>query len=71
MGNRTKTRTLIWAALFMGVSLLSVGASLRYRNVEEYEHADGTYRGTFVDEGRIQVNVEFVLADGVITSATY
>ena len=33
--------------------------------------ADGTYRGAFIDEGIIQVNVQFSLQDGVVTTASF
>lgn len=34
-------------------------------------YEDGTYRGIFADEDAIQVNVEFVLEDGVVTEASF
>lgn len=32
---------------------------------------DGTYRGGFMDEGSIQVNLEFTLQNGVVTEAAF
>lgn len=32
---------------------------------------DGTYRGGFMDEGSIQVNLEFTLENGVVTAASF
>ena len=34
-------------------------------------HPDGTYRGAFIDEGLIQVNLQFRLTDGVVTAASF
>lgn len=43
----------------------------RFRNVETFEHPDGTYRGAFIDEGVIQVNLQFTLKDGIVTEASF
>ncbi|MCC5845267.1 MAG: hypothetical protein JJU05_13545 [Verrucomicrobia bacterium] len=32
---------------------------------------DGTYRGGFMDEGTIQVNLEFTLESGIVTEASF
>lgn len=59
-------------AVLAAVSTIAVAEHAPlYRNIEEYQHPDGTYRGTFIDEGVIQVNVQFVLEDGVVTSAAF
>lgn len=42
-----------------------------FMNVETYAHEDGTYRGSFIDRGLIQVNVQFILRNGIITEATF
>ena len=42
-----------------------------FKNMETYAHEDGTYRGSFIDRGLIQVNVQFILVDGVIKEATF
>ena len=39
--------------------------------VVEPEYEDGTYRGTFADEGIIQVNVQFKLARNIVTEIRY
>ncbi len=39
--------------------------------VEARMHADGTYRGVFIDRDRIEVNVQFTLRDGVVTAASF
>lgn len=39
--------------------------------VIETPYEDGTYRGIFADRDRIQVNVEFTLAGGVVTRASF
>ena len=38
---------------------------------EARDHEDGTYRGIFADGPDIQVNVEFTLADGIVTEARF
>jgi len=42
-----------------------------FANMEAYAHEDGTYRGSFIDRGLIQVNVQFILVDGVIREVTF
>ena len=42
-----------------------------FDNMETYAYEDGTYRGSFIDRGLIQVNVQFILVDGVIKEATF
>ncbi len=42
-----------------------------FMNVEQYRHEDGTYRGSFIDQGRIQVNVQFTLENGIVTQAEF
>ena len=38
---------------------------------EERLHPDATYRGAFIDEGIIQVNLQFTLVDGIVTEASF
>jgi len=38
---------------------------------EARSHPDATYRGAFIDEGIIQVNLEFTLVDGIVTEASF
>ncbi len=63
----------------IGLVLLTLGCLLAFsctdekpafENMETYAHEDVTYRGSFIDRGLIQVNVQFILEDGVITEAT-
>ncbi len=42
-----------------------------FENMERYGHEDGTYRGSFIDRGIIQVNIQFVLVNGAIREATF
>ena len=42
-----------------------------FRFVEDYNHHDGTYRGIFADGPDIQVNVQFVLEDGIVKQASF
>ena len=39
--------------------------------VEARQHEDGIYRGIFADGDSIQVNVQFVLRDGIIQEASF
>lgn len=64
----------------IGLGLLIVGCVFAiscteekpvFENMETYEHEDGTYRGSFIDRGIIQVNIQFILVDGVIREATF
>lgn len=66
-------RSPVSTAFVVGFVLLAVGCmqAPRFRNAETLRHEDGTYRGVFVDEGVIQVNVEFRLEDGVMTEASF
>lgn len=41
------------------------------RRAEDRIHPDATYRGAFIDEGVIQVNLQFTLVDGVVTQASF
>ncbi len=61
------------ATLAVAFAMLMSGcaAGPRHAQIEEYHHPDATYRGTFVDEGVIQVNLEFTLRDGVVTEASF
>lgn len=38
---------------------------------EQRQHADAVYRGAFIDEGFIQVNVQFTLKDGIVKEASF
>ncbi|MCH8513440.1 MAG: FMN-binding protein [Kiritimatiellae bacterium] len=38
---------------------------------EARSHPDATYRGAFIDEGIIQVNLQFTLVDGMVTEASF
>ncbi len=60
---------LLLLACAMAASCIgNKGAS---RTIEHDAHEDGTYRGSFIDRGLIQVNVQFVLRDGVVTEAAF
>lgn len=37
----------------------------------EMEYEDGTYRGSFMDRGEIQVNLQFDLRDNIVTGIQY
>ncbi len=65
-------RTMLSAGmLFVAILLVACATHQTYQVVEKHPHADGAYRGTFVDEGIIQVNLQFTLQDGIVTSASF
>ncbi len=64
--------------LLIAVIIASVSALIIFRPpadvvlspvIAVYE--DGTYRGGFMDLGTIQINLQFTLADGVVTDAEF
>lgn len=59
------------AAISGALLLTACGEGRRFVNAEEFRHEDGTYRGVFVDEGIIQVNLQLTLKDGVVTKASF
>ncbi len=70
----TRTLTMICLAIASGTLLLALSACDNRAGrapAEARRHADGTYRGVFIDRDRIEVNVEFTLRDGVVTAATF
>ena len=54
-------------------SLVLVGCAMLQPTgtAETRQHPNATYRGGFIDEGIIQVNLQFTLEDGVITAASF
>lgn len=38
---------------------------------DEVSYEDGTYRGAFIDRDAVQVNVQFVLEDNIVTNIGY
>ena len=69
-----KNKYVIGLIMFFLAILLVVSCTAdkqSFANLEAYAHEDGTYRGSFVDRGLIQVNLQFVLVDGVIREASY
>lgn len=60
--------------LLAGVSALLLTACMTMESAslsESRTYPDATYRGGFMDEGSIQVNLEFTLEDGVVTEASF
>lgn len=39
--------------------------------IDRSSYENGTYRGVFIDGDSIQINVEFILYDGVVTDASF
>ena len=64
---------MLCAGAVVAASLSIAGCAPKafFTNVENYEHPDGVYRGAFIDEGAIQVNVQFELVNGVVESARF
>jgi len=56
-------------------SIILLLLSCRTHDISPAEGAryleDGTYRGVFIDQDSIQVNVQFTLRDGVVTDAEF
>lgn len=75
MKSYEKQRKAILQSTLVALCLLLLVAACEQRRlnipVEKLRHEDGTYRGGFVDEGLIQVNVQFTLKDGVVTEASF
>ena len=67
MHDALRTSMLIALAL-TGVACRQTPA---FVSVEHFPHADATYRGAFIDEGIIQVNLQFTLENGVVTQASF
>lgn len=68
-----KTRNLM-AAFAAMATIIGLSACCPYRQravAPEQAHEDGTYRGAFIDGDAIQVNIEIVLANDVVTDATF
>ncbi len=68
-----KTYRLRINLAMLGCALFIVACAKQepFVNIEHYRHEDGTYRGSFIDRGLIQVNVQFTLEDGVVTQAEF
>ena len=58
-------------ALLILPLLTACERSTPFVNVEHFQHENGTYRGSFIDSGLIQVSVEFTLEDGIVTEAEF
>ena len=61
-------------ALLIAVGTLLVSACQTSQHVstaEMNEYPDATYRGAFIDEGIIQVNLQFTLEGGIVTAASF
>ena len=54
-------------------SLVLVGCAMLQPTgtAETRQHPNATYRGGFMDEGVIQVNLQFTLEDGIVTAASF
>ena len=72
--------TVVVGIAGIAVALLLTGCGLREAAqaaeqqtavVAELSHEDGTYRGSFIDKGEINVSVEFKLSRDVVTEAKY
>ncbi len=63
------------ATFILLCSIFALALSCHMRGIAPVESAtyleDGTYRGVFIDQDAIQVNVQFTLGDGVVTDAEF
>ncbi len=63
-----------WLFLMVGMTAV-LGTACRMAApgplAEEHTYPDATYRGGFMDEGSIQVNLQFRLEDGIVTAASF
>ncbi len=67
-------RNSISLTLIAGISAIILAACTTMENTSLSEfrsYPDATYRGGFMDEGSIQVNLQFTLEDGVVTAASF
>ncbi len=73
MRNCAKTNPAGRTILAVVASLLLAACAPRETGTaaEGRSHPDATYRGAFIDEGVIQVNLQFTLVDGVVTEASF
>ncbi len=69
------SRSQLWgiAMLRLGAVLLMTACQAPSHRLAAESHAypDATYRGGFMDEGAIQVNLQFTLEDGIVTAASF
>lgn len=68
-----KTHYAVMTSLALALSLFFTACAKRepQGTSEKHYHPDATYRGAFIDEGIIQVNLQFTLVDGVVTKASF
>jgi len=57
--------------LFAASIILFLASCADYGSVSQVLPENGTYRGGFMDEGSIQVNLEFTLENGIVTEASF
>ena len=69
----TKSATILFWVVIAGLAgLILVQTSRPTRIAASWpQYEDGTYRGVFIDQHSIQVNVQFTLKNGVITEAEF
>jgi hypothetical protein len=71
---KTKSVKRMVSVTLLCAGLVCLSACMQGRPhavAERSPHPDGTYRGGFMDEGFIQVNLQFSLEDGVVTAASF
>ncbi len=66
--NASKALTTAMLATAMGISS---GCTTHATRTASPAYENGTYRGAFIDEGIIQVNVQITLEDGIVTAASF
>lgn len=68
-----KNQNVVFQLSVIGAVLMLSACTARYVSMvsEDRPHPNGTYRGAFIDEGAIQVNLQFTLVDGIVTAASF
>ena len=69
----TRAYHAVMISFALALSLLFTACTKREstRTSERHDHPDATYRGAFIDEGTIQVNLQFTLVDGIVSKASF
>lgn len=68
-----KTGQKAWITAVLGILIIAAACTTHRSAVlpETLIHPNATYRGGFMDEGSIQVNLQFTLEDGIVTAASF
>jgi len=64
-----KVRAILIMSIFLSILVISCKSQNAVTESNKYEN--GTYRGIYADKDSIEVNVQFTLKDGIVTSASF